>query len=112
MAKSDRRDAVVSIFKGLGAAVGVTIAGMLLLALIVIRTQITDATLTGLNQALKALSVFLGVWAAVGIGGRRGFALGAAVGILYMTLGYALYVPLGGVAPSYKVMTAELAMGG
>ena len=66
--------------------------------------DVTDGALAALNQLLKLFSVVLGARLAVGVGGERGFVTGAAVGLLYMALGYVLYWQLGGALFSAAAM--------
>ena len=94
--KNARLRALWALTRGLLAAVAATLAGMLLLAAAVIYLDVTDGALAALNQLLKLFSVVLGARLAVGVGGERGFVTGAAVGLLYMIAGYALYCLLGG----------------
>ena len=94
--KSARLKALWALTRGLLAAVAATLAGMLLLAAAVIYLDVTDGALAALNQLLKLFSVVLGARLAVGVGGERGFVTGAAVGLLYMALGYVVYWRLGG----------------
>lgn len=107
---STRTGILLSILKGTLAAIGVTLIGMLLIALLTVFTRISDSLLTVLNQLLKVLAILVGVSAAVGRGGSRGFVTGAVVSLLYMILGYALYVILGG-EHSVTLMLGEMLMG-
>ena len=109
--KSARLKALWALTRGLLAAVAATLAGMLLLAAAVIYLDVTDGALAALNQLLKLLSVVLGARLAVGVGGERGFVTGAAVGLLYMALGYVLYWQLGGALFSAAAMLLELLVG-
>ena len=110
--KSARLRALWALTRGLLAAVAATLAGMLLLAAAVIYLDVSDGALTALNQALKLLCVALGARFAVGVGGERGFVTGAAVGLLYMALGYVLYWRLGGALFSVSSMLLEMLVGG
>ncbi len=85
---------------------------MLVLSAAVVFLGVSDRALTLLNQLLKLISILLGVRAAVGIGGTRGFATGAAVALCYMALGYALYWRLGGAVFSTMGMLGEMLLGG
>lgn len=107
---SNRMGILLSILKGLLIAAAVTLTGMLLIALLTVFTRISDRLLTTLNQLLKIISILIGVRAAVGRGGSRGFITGAVVALLYMILGYVLYVSLGGVH-SVTLMLGEMLMG-
>ena len=109
--KNARLKALWALTRGLLAAVAATLAGMLLLAAAVIYLDVTDGALAALNQLLKLFSVVLGARLAVGVGGERGFVTGAAVGLLYMALGYVLYWRLGGALFSAAAMLLEMLAG-
>ena len=109
--KNARLRALWALTRGLLAAVAATLAGMLLLAAAVIYLDVTDGALAALNQLLKLFSVVLGARLAVGVGGERGFVTGAAVGLLYMALGYVLYWRLGGALFSAAAMLLEMLVG-
>ena len=109
--KNARLRALWALTRGLLAAVAATLAGMLLLAAAVIYLEVTDGALAALNQLLKLFSVVLGARLAVGVGGERGFVTGAAVGLLYMALGYVLYWRLGGALFSAAAMLLEMLAG-
>ena len=98
--KSARAAALGSILKGVLISAAATLVGMLLLAAAVVWLDISDGALSALNQVLKLVSILLGVRFAVGVGGERGFFTGAAVGLLYMIAGYALYCLLTQAEPS------------
>ena len=110
--KNARLRALWALTRGLLAAVAATLAGMLLLAAAVIYLDVTDGALAALNQLLKLFSVVLGARLAVGVGGERGYVTGAAVGLLYMALGYVLYWQLGGALFSAPAMLLEMLLGG
>ncbi|MBQ2957503.1 MAG: TIGR04086 family membrane protein [Clostridia bacterium] len=111
MSNELRRGAVKAIIRGLGTAVMVTVPGILLLALLVVYAQLSDGGLTALNQALKLGAVFAGAWAAVGRGGTRGLALGAAVGLLYIALGYGVCALWDELLISGPVLAMEFLLG-
>ena len=98
--KGARMKALWAILRGFLTAAAATLLGMLLLAAAVIYLEVSDGALTALNQLLKLLCVALGARFAVGVGGERGFFTGAAVGLLYMVLGYLLYWQLGSLESS------------
>lgn len=110
--KGARAKAMLAMLRGVLAAAAATLLGMLLLAAAVIYLEVSDGALTALNQALKAVCVALGARFAVGVGGERGFFTGAAVGLLYMVIGYVLYWQLGGALFSASAMLLEMLVGG
>ena len=106
-----RKETLLRTLRGLLVAALITLGEMVLLSGGVVVIGIGDEALFILNQAAKILSIFAGVYAAVGVGGERGFITGAAVGILYMVLGYALYYALNGGISSAAVMLGEMLLG-
>ena len=110
MAKS-RTQVLTDILKGLLAAVGLTLALMACIAAAAVFLSVSDSALTALNQLMKLAAILLGVRLAVGRGGERGFMTGMALAMLYMILGYAGYVLLGGSAFSAPDMLGEILIG-
>ena len=111
MAQYTRKDAARSVLRGLGAAVGLTLIGMLILAALVVWARLGDRALIMLNQALKILAIGLGALTAVGPGGRRGLALGGCVGLVYIALGYGLTGLSGLALVTARMLVIEMAMG-
>ena len=107
---SGRIGILFSIFKGVLLAVGITLIGMLLIALLTVFARISDSLLLSLNQILKAAAILIGVCAAVGRGGSRGFVTGTVVALIYMLLGYLLYASLNE-KNSFSLMLGELLLG-
>lgn len=111
MAQYTRKDAARSVLRGLGAAVGLTLIGMLILAALVVWARLGDRALIMLNQALKILAIGLGALTAVGPGGRRGLALGGCVGLIYIALGYGLTALSGLALVTARMLVIEMGMG-
>ena len=110
MGKS-RMQILGSILKGLLCAATLTLLLMVGVAALALALPISDGMLTALNQVMKLLSILLGVTVAVGRGGRHGFLTGMTVAMLYMALGYACYVALGGNAFVITQMLGEILIG-
>ena len=106
-----RGAALWRIVRGVLAAFGITLAGMLIMAAAVVFLGISDGALRVLNQVLKLVSVCFGVLAAVGIGGEKGFVSGAIVGLVYMIAGYGCCCALGGLPFSWGTMLGEVVLG-
>ena len=87
----ERKAAFLKAAKGVCVATGATLLCMVLLALVVVFLRISDNALFLMNQLAKVASIFAGAYFAVGPGGQRGFVTGAAVGFVYMVLGYSVY---------------------
>ena len=99
---------LLSLLKGLLISIAITLIGMLLLALWVTFSTLSDSVLTWMNQLLKLAAIIPGVCAAVGRAGHRGFATGAALGLIYAIVGYGLYLALGGGSFSATSMLGEI----
>lgn len=99
------------LLKGLGAALLVTVAGVAIFALIMQWVKPTENAVRIFNQALKLVSIAVGVFIAVGRGGDGGLIRGAGVGLLYMAVGVALYAVLSGQQAPLTAYLADLGMG-
>ena len=110
MTKS-RLETVLSLGKGLLAAIALTLLGMVGIAALAVYLRASDTLIRVLNQLLKCLAILLGVTVTVGRGGSRGFFTGMALAIVYMALGYALAVGLGGNAFAVPGMLGEILIG-
>lgn len=101
----------LNLLKGLGAAALVTLAGVVVFALLMQWIKPTEGLVRVVNQVLKLLSIAAGVWVAVGPGGQGGLLRGAAVGLGYMLIGVALYALLSRQSASSASYLADLGMG-
>lgn len=99
------------IIKGLLVAVAVSAVGILLFALLMQWLKPSDTVIRVFNQVLKLLSIAIGVYAAVGRAGEKGLIRGAAIGLLYMGLGEALYAVLTGQSLPVTAYLGSLGMG-
>lgn len=106
-----RKSAVLSLLKGLLIAVAFTLGCMLLMAAALVYLHMGDRLLTVLNQLVKLLAVALGTCATVPRGGSRGFLSGVEIALVYMALGYGLYVLLGGGSFAAGNMLGEMLLG-
>lgn len=106
-----RKSTALSLLKGLLAAVGLTAALMAVVAALAVWLRVSDGLIVALNQVMKLAAICLGATVAIGRGGERGFFTGMALAILYMALGYACYVLLGGCAFVAGEMLGEILIG-
>lgn len=106
-----RRSPLKSIFAGLISAVLFTLAAMLVLSLALLFLRFGDGLLRILNQAVKFFAIFIGAIIAVPRSGDRGLATGLFLSMIYMVVGYGLYVLLGGGGFSFPSMLGELLLG-
>ncbi len=99
------------LIRGLLVAVGVTLACILLFALLMQWLKPSDTVVRVVNQLIKLGSIFAGVWAYVGRGGEKGLLRGALVGLAYMALGVGLYALLSGQSLPLSAYLSDLLMG-
>ena len=107
----NRRGAALALVKGLLTAVALTLVGMALITALALVARVSDGLIMVLNQILKLAAIVVGALAAIGRGGERGFFTGMALAILYMALGYGLYVALGGNCFVAQEMLGEILVG-
>lgn len=106
-----RLNTIVRLVKGLVASILLTLILMLLLAIAAVYCQLSDTSIQRLNQFIKIASIIFGVGFAVGRGGQQGFISGMALAIIYMVLGYVLYLTLGGNVFNAVTMLGEILIG-
>ena len=99
------------LLKGLGISALVTLAGVLIFALLMQWIKPSEGVVRIFNQVLKLVSIAAGVWVAVGRGGQGGLLRGAALGLGYMLIGVALYALLSGQQAPFTSYLADLGMG-
>lgn len=100
-----------SIVRGVLTAVAATVILVAVFALLISLFQFSDGVIRLINQIIKLLSVFAGVWTAVAPGGERGLLRGAAVGFVYMALGVTVYALLTGQHLAFGAYLADILMG-
>ena len=106
-----RKSAALALLKGLLIAVALTLACMLLMAAALVALQRSDRLLTVLNQIVKLLAIAVGTCVAMPRGGSRGLLTGVEIALVYMALGYAMYVLLGGGSFAVGNMLGEMLLG-
>lgn len=97
--------------RGIMLACAVTMTAMALMALGIAYGGWEAERLGLINQLIKALSVALGVFFAVGRGGERGLVTGAIVGMAFILIGYGVYVLTDGRDAGAGTMALEAAAG-
>ncbi len=99
------------LLRGLLTAVGVTLACILIFALLMQWLKPADTVIRVVNQLVKLLSIFIGTWVMLGRGGERGLLYGALLGLVYMALGVGLYAILSGQQLPFSAYLSDIAMG-
>ena len=99
------------ILKGLLVAIGVTVVGVAIFALLMQWLRPTEGLVRIINQVLKLVSIGAGVYVCVGRGCEGGLLKGALVGLLYMAIGVGVYALLSGQNAPVSAYLADLGMG-
>lgn len=107
MARNRNKTVRLPLF-GLIIAILFTLVCMLLLAVALIYLHLPDDRLSLLNQIVKVGAVTLGTCFAVPRGGEKGLATGTLLALLYSTLGYLLYILLGGGEFALRCLLGEM----
>ncbi len=110
-ASTYQRSTWVRFLRGLLTAVGVTVVGILLFALLMQWLRPSDGVIRVVNQVIKLGAIFAGAWVFVGRGGEKALLHGAGLGLVYMGLGVGLYALLSGQQLPFSAYLADLAMG-
>lgn len=84
------------ILRGVLTAVGVTLAAVVVFAVVIGLTELSDPVIRILNQVIKVGAIFLGVRAGVEKGSDQAILHGVLIGLLYMGLGVVLYALIAG----------------
>lgn len=85
---------ILSVIKGVGTAIIVTLVGVLIFAAVVKIASLGTGVIKAVNQFIKILSVFLGV--SVSVRGKMGLVKGIAVGVCSTVITYLLFALIGG----------------
>lgn len=84
------------VLRGVLVAVGVTLAAVVVFAVVIGLTELSDAVIRILNQVIKVGAIFLGVRAGVPKGSENAIWKGALIGLLYMGVGVVVYALIAG----------------
>lgn len=106
-----KNNTALCLLKGLLTAVGVTIAGVAVFALLMQWLRPAESVVRIINQVLKLASIGAGVYVAVGRGCEGGLLRGALVGLVYMVIGVGMYALLSGQSAPVSAYLADLGMG-
>ena len=85
-----------TFWKGLLAAIGFTLAAVLVFALVLSFSDMSDGVIRVVNQVIKVAAILAGVFVIVPCGSENGIRRGALLGVVYMGAGVLLYALLSG----------------
>ena len=98
------------LLRGVVLAALVSLAGILLFALLIKAFHLPDSAIAPVTIGLKIASAIAGSFAAVGRSGSKGLIKGLLTGTVYIALGVAIYACFEGF-PSFRVLLMDLGMG-
>lgn len=99
------------LLKGLLVSVAVTVAAVVVFAVIIGLTDLPDSVIRIVNQVIKVGAVFAGVYAAVPRGSDNAIRQGIVIGLVYMGAGVLLYALLSGQQLTVFSWILDLLMG-
>ena len=103
---------LMAILKGSLIAVVVSLVGILFFAFIIKMFGITDEFLKPVNQIIKALSIFLGVFGGLKTYKEKGLVLGLVIGLVYTLLAFLVFSALNGNFKFDKSLLTDVLFGG
>ena len=83
-----------ALWRGLLLSILVTVVAVIVFALIIGLTDMSDGVIQIVNQIIKVAAIFFGVRAIVPKGADNGIRRGALLGLIYMGVGVLLYALL------------------
>ena len=93
---STKKTYILQILKGAFFAVSISLVGILIFALLIKFTSISDKWIMPVNQIIKIISIFFGVLLSFDRGGNQGFLKGLVIGIIYTIMAYLIFSILAG----------------
>lgn len=100
-----------SFWQGLITSILFTAAAVILFAIMIGLTDLSDGIIQIVNQGIKIAAIFLGVRAIVSPGAEDGIRKGALLGLVYMGVGVLLYALLSGQKITLLGYLIDLIMG-
>lgn len=88
---SNKKVFFLQILKGALSSLSITLISILLFALIIHFTGLSDSFIMPINQTIKILSIFIGVFLALKVNKQQGFIKGLIIGLVYTLLAYILF---------------------
>ncbi len=82
--------------RGALVAVSISLVAILIFALLIRLLGISDGAIMPINQIIKILSIFFGVWFALRNDRTKGAMRGAIIGLVYTILAYLVFSILSG----------------
>ena len=91
LVSSNKKVFLMQILKGSLASLSISLVGILLFALLIHFTGLSDGFIMPINQVIKIVSIFVGVFLALKTNKKQGFVKGLLIGLIYTFLAYVLF---------------------
>ena len=91
LVSSNKKVFLMQILKGSLASLSISLVGILLFALLIHFTGLSDGFIMPINQVIKIVSIFVGVFLALKTNKMQGFVKGLLIGLIYTFLAYVLF---------------------
>ena len=89
--KNSNKSGSLQILKGSITSVSITLVLILLFALLLRFVNISDSVIMPVNQVIKIVSIFFGVYSALKFYKEKGWLKGMAIGIIYSILAFVVF---------------------
>lgn len=109
--EGDNRNFALSIIKGVLIGLSVALVGILIFAFVLRFTNISDKIITPVNQVIKGISIFLGVFVGMKKHKEKGLLSGFLIGLFFTILAFLVFSILDGVFCFDKTFLNDIIFG-
>lgn len=109
--EGDNRNFALSIIKGVLIGLSVALVGILIFAFVLRFTNISDKIITPVNQVIKGVSIFLGVFVGMKKHKEKGLLSGFLIGLFFTILAFLVFSILDGVFCFDKTFLNDIIFG-
>ena len=92
--RTGNNELLTNVLKGSFVAISITLVCILLFALIIKLTNLSDSVIMPINQFIKIISIFFGVKCATKHVKEKGLLKGALIGLIYTILSFLIFAAL------------------
>lgn len=107
-----KKTMIISILKGCLTALCVSLVGILIFAFILKFTNISDSVINPVNQVIKGVSIFLGVFIGLKKEKEMGLVSGLLIGLLFTMLAFTVFSILDGRFVFDRTLLNDMLFGG
>ena len=109
--KNDKRGLFSAVVKGVLVGLCVALVGILLFAFLLRFTNISDKLITPVNQVIKGVSIFMGVFLGLKKHKANGLLSGLLIGFLFTVVAFLVFSLLDGAFVFDKTFLSDLIFG-